>query len=281
MVELKQLQQLIAIAENETVSKAAEILHISQPALSLSIQRLETELEVTLFDRTKNKITLNENGMVALEHAKKIISDAKEMHRHVKAFDKSKHTISIGSCAPGPMWRVLPVLPTIFPDFTISSDLKDLDELEAGFENDTYQIIFMPYKSPDKNIVSKEILHEDLCFYLHKSHRLANKKTLSMKELDGETMLLFSQIGFWHSLPKEKMPNSNFLMQDERYTFSELVKASTIPAFTSNIAKPAYPDDEGRVIIPIEDKEASVTFYLWYKERDKNKFQPLWNSLYL
>jgi DNA-binding transcriptional LysR family regulator len=71
MVELKQLQQLIASAENETVSKAAEILHISQPALSLSIQRLETELEVTLFDRTKNKITLNENGMVALEHAKK------------------------------------------------------------------------------------------------------------------------------------------------------------------------------------------------------------------
>lgn len=278
MIELRQLEQLIAVAENETVSKAAEKLFVSQPALSLSIQKLEAELEVSLFSRTKNKIALNENGTLALEYAKKIVADAKEMHRAIKDFDKSRRTISAGSCAPGPIWKIMPLLSSVFPEFAVSSEMKDLDELEKNFDANAYQIIFMPYKSEKSGIFCCEILHEQLCFFLHKSHRLAKRKKLSMSELNGETMLLFSQIGFWHSLPKEKMPDSNFLMQDERFTFSELVKASTIPAFTSNVA---VPDEkiQDRVTIPISDKEADVTFFLWCHESDKKKFQPLWNSL--
>ena len=51
MLELYQLVQLLAIAECGTISKAAEQLHLSQPALSRSMQKLEEELQVTLFDR--------------------------------------------------------------------------------------------------------------------------------------------------------------------------------------------------------------------------------------
>ena len=62
MLETNQLSQLITVADTKTLSKAAEILHISQPALTRSIQKLESELNVTLFDRQKNKITLNKTG---------------------------------------------------------------------------------------------------------------------------------------------------------------------------------------------------------------------------
>ena len=58
MFELYQLTQLIAIAECGTMSGAAGQLHLSQPALSRSMQKLEEELQVTLFDRKKNKIAL-------------------------------------------------------------------------------------------------------------------------------------------------------------------------------------------------------------------------------
>ena len=53
MIELEQLKQLIAFAKYGTLSKAAEELYISQPALSRSIQKLEKTLEVELFDRKK------------------------------------------------------------------------------------------------------------------------------------------------------------------------------------------------------------------------------------
>lgn len=62
MIELYQLVQLLAVADCGTMSGAAEQLHLSQPALSRSMQKLEDTLQVTLFDRQKNKISLNKKG---------------------------------------------------------------------------------------------------------------------------------------------------------------------------------------------------------------------------
>ena len=62
MIELFQLEQLTAFADYKTLSKAAEMLHMSQPTLTRSMQKLESEFDVSLFRRTKNKLELNENG---------------------------------------------------------------------------------------------------------------------------------------------------------------------------------------------------------------------------
>ena len=65
MMELYLLEQLIAFSRQGTLSGAAEKLHISQPALSQSMKKLEESLGVSLFERSKNKIALNENGIMA------------------------------------------------------------------------------------------------------------------------------------------------------------------------------------------------------------------------
>ena len=89
MFELNQLEQLIAIAECQTISAAAERLHLSQPALSRSIQKLEAALQVTLFDREKNKITLNENGKIAVEYARRVLEQASNMTEQLQALADS------------------------------------------------------------------------------------------------------------------------------------------------------------------------------------------------
>lgn len=71
MVEFYQLEQLLRVADCGTLSGAAEQLHLSQPALSRSMQRLENDIGVPLFIRYKNKIELNENGQLAVEYAEK------------------------------------------------------------------------------------------------------------------------------------------------------------------------------------------------------------------
>ncbi|MBQ9909813.1 MAG: LysR family transcriptional regulator, partial [Treponema sp.] len=71
-MELVQLKQLVVIAEEKVLSHGAERLNISQPALSRSIQRLEDELGLPLFDRTKNSMVLNEAGAAIVEEAKKL-----------------------------------------------------------------------------------------------------------------------------------------------------------------------------------------------------------------
>ena len=74
-MELEQLRQLDAIARRGTMSAAARALHLSQPALSRSLARLEAELDQPLFDRPGRRLVLNDAGRVALEHARQILRD--------------------------------------------------------------------------------------------------------------------------------------------------------------------------------------------------------------
>ena len=125
MIELYQLEHLLAIAAHGTMTKAAEELHLSQSALSRSIQRLEEELKVTLFHRQKNRVTMNPNGELAVEYARKVLTQMDELVAHVRAFDRSRHTISVGSRAPAPLWDISPLLSDLYSDMTIACDLKE------------------------------------------------------------------------------------------------------------------------------------------------------------
>ena len=95
MPEIVQLKQLIAIYNNKTLSKAANELHISQPALSRSMQKLEDELGVELFDHYTNKIELNKNGEIAVKHAKKILRDLEYMINEIHFTDQANKIINI------------------------------------------------------------------------------------------------------------------------------------------------------------------------------------------
>lgn len=91
-------------------------------------------------------------------------------------------------------------------------------------------------------------------------------------------MLLFQDIGFWHDLVIEKMPDSRFLLQSERYSFLELVRNSTMPSFTTDAAQYQQPEDE-RVRVPIEDGEFNVTYQLVCKKENKKRFRLLFEEL--
>ena len=77
MIELEQLIHLIAFDKYKTLSRAAKELHISQPVLTRSMQKLEETLYLNLFERTKYRMYLNATGLLAVEIAKRIISDKK------------------------------------------------------------------------------------------------------------------------------------------------------------------------------------------------------------
>ena len=75
-------------------------------------------------------------------------------------------------------------------------------------------------------------------------------------------MLLMSDIGFWDSVHREKMPDSRFLIQNDRFAFNELVESSTLPSFITDLSEKYLETVSGRVTVPISDDEASVTYYL-------------------
>ena len=275
MIETSQLKQLLAFAEYGTLSKAAENLHISQPSLSRTMQQIESEMQVTLFERQKNKLVLNENGKLAVEYAKKVIDQLDDMILRVRFFDRARHTVTIGCCAPMPMLTLVQKATRMCPETTIASELKDNESLLNGIHENIYQVIILPFCPKEDELYTKECGKESLFFALPESHPLAEKKGLYMKELDGENMLLYSDIGFWHDIHTKKMPHSRFLVQNERFAFDELVQSSVLPSFVSDITIRLNGKPENRTVIPILDEEATVTYYAVCLKSNKVKFSCL------
>lgn len=268
-IELEQLRQLAAIEEYGTLSAAAMKLNISQPALSRSIQRIEDELCVCLFSRSKNHMELNENGKLFLTYAHRILDTENEMIRSVRDFDRNKRTISVGTCAPAPLWYLLPVLSGLFPEMAVSTELGITEDILAGFQNHIFQIAILPFELQNDTVICRHLIDEQLFFSLPKSHHMSNRKLLYLSDLDGEDILLFSGIGFWYNLHKEKMPHAHFLMQSERTAFQTIAKTSTLPCFASDLSIIYDQDNTDRVIIPIRDPESHAHFYcVCRKEND-------------
>ncbi len=276
MLETYQLEQLIAFAEYKTLSKAAEVLHISQPSLSRTMQQIESEFEVSLFERQKNKIILNENGRLAVAYARKITDDINDMIFRVRSFDRMNNTISIGSCAPMPIELLTKLLRSVYPDMTLSSEIKKTDLLTAGLFKDTYDFIILPKKPTNTNgLFVKTFSEEHLMFCLPDTHRFAHERSLHLSDINGENMIVMPNLGFWRDIIDKKMPDSKFIEQTDRAAFEELIQASSLPYFTTDIAINDYIMPKDRVPIPILDSEVNVTFFIVFKESKKQKFSQL------
>lgn len=90
-MELQQLQYFLVAAKYEHITKAANSLHIAQPALSQSIKRLEAELGVKLFDRKKGGITLSDSGKLLVEELKPIMKSLDDLPEKLADTAKKQH----------------------------------------------------------------------------------------------------------------------------------------------------------------------------------------------
>lgn len=275
MIELNQLEQLVCIAKNQTISKAAQELLISQPALSRSMQRLESDLGVELFDHYKNKIVLNKNGELAVKHAQKIIKSIHTMVDEIQEYDQSFHTISIASCSPAPMWDLEPLIKELYPQISVQTAVVNQKEILNKLKEKEYHIVITPYPVDDSSCLSIPYIEEDLLLSLPLNHPLTQKKEIKFHDLDGQTMLLYSNIGFWHDLHIEKTPKTKYLLQEERLTFNEIVKASTLPSYTSNLSIKREGKMSDRIILPINEEEAHVQYYVVLLKENKKKYKEL------
>ena len=261
-MDLNELEQLITFADMGTLSLAAEKLHISQPTITRTMQHLEEVFGVSLFVRGKNKITLNDTGIKAVEQARQILSTADNALKTVRAFDKSLHTIIISSCAPAPLWYVLPALSSAYPDMTIASSLKSVPAIYEDLDSELCQLAILPHNAKYDHYNNIPFLEENLSVCVPATHDLAKRSSVTFSNLNGFNFLLGSEIGFWDEMCRVNMPASRFLVQTDQFEFEELVRESSLPCFTTNLAKDSQNLLTDRIKIPVTDSDANVTYYL-------------------
>ena len=280
MIEIYLLEQLAAFSRCGTLSAASEELHISQPAMTRSMKKIEEELGVTLFERQKNRILLNDNGRLAADLALQILERNQNMINQVRSYDRSKRTIALGCCAPVPSYELAPRLQQLYSEMTISSDIHNDDILLQGLDHDIYQLIVTHTKPVQSSYFYRICGHENLSVSVPPAHPLAAFDEISFRDLEDVPMLQYTQVGFWYELVKEKIPNPHLLLQENRTTFTEIAQFSALPTFFSDyFSQNGNGKSPSRKIIPINDAEAKVTYYLVCKIADKKRFKLLFDHL--
>jgi DNA-binding transcriptional LysR family regulator len=260
-MEIEQLEQLVAVRRYGTISAAAGRLHISQPALSRSIQRLEKELGQELFDRGHNRVVLNDAGELAIRHAERILADIRLMRNDFDELAQRDRALSVAAVAPAPVWRLTALVIERFPGSIVEPDILDEQQVDEAIANRACDFAITRHPIALPTVRSVPLMTEDLSLRVPEGSPLASRRSVSFSDFDGETLLLFRSIGFWMDMVREHSPNSRLVVQDDRVVFTQLMNSTDMLCFTTD-APENEGDVPGRVAVPIVDADAHATYFL-------------------
>ncbi|MCE7795293.1 LysR family transcriptional regulator [Sphingobium sufflavum] len=135
MLQLRSLNHLVTLAARRNFARAAEDLGLSQSALSRSIQALEAQIGMRLFDRDRAGVTLTPQGRMAVERAAVLLADADDFERHLAASASAEAGHVRFGIAPMPARALLPAVIAerlrVAPDVTNDVVVRDVDALWA------------------------------------------------------------------------------------------------------------------------------------------------------
>jgi len=208
-VELRHLRYFVAVGETLHFGHAAERLRIAQPPLSQQIRRLEEELGVRLLYRTSRHVELTDAGRLFLIEARRTLVQADRAASIAMRADRGEvGRLTIGYMASAE----LSVSPTILPAFRkrhpgvfIVLQILPPREQFQGLRAGRLQAGFVRLPVTDRTLSVVPVFREPLVAVLPESHALARPRTVSLRALRNETLVLF---------PREHAPGYyDFLMR--------------------------------------------------------------------
>lgn len=197
-MELRVLKYFLAVASEENITKAAKVLHITQPTLSRQLMQLENELGVQLFKRNTHSIRLTEEGMLLRRRAQELINLADKTAQEVSRKDE----VISGDIAVGcgetnnlfPIARIMAAFQQQYPDvqFTLYTGIADdvKERIEQGSLD--FGIVLEPVDISTYNFLPLP-LKDCWVVLMRKDHVLASKPFIAPSDLAGQRIIISSR----------------------------------------------------------------------------------------
>lgn len=191
---ITQLYYVLAVAENQNFTKAAEKCFVTQPTLSMQIQKLEEELNIQIFDRSKKPIELTDVGKKIVVQAKNIVNESNRIQDIVdqqKGFIGGEFKLGIIST----------VMPTLLPMF-LKMFIKRYPKIKLKIEELTTEEIINRLRDGhldaaiaatplETDFIKERVLYfEPFVGYIPENHRLHTKQKIDITDLEIDDMLL-------------------------------------------------------------------------------------------
>ena len=191
---ITQLQYVLAVAENKNFTLAAEKCFVTQPTLSMQIQKIEEELNVLIFDRTKKPIQLTEIGQKIVNQAKNIVNEAdriKDIVEQQKGFIGGEFRLGI---IPTIMPTLLPMFLNNFikkyPKVKLIIEELNTDEIIVKLKNGHLDAAIASTPLQEEKLKEIVLYFEPFVAYIPTNHSISDKDEIEISDLNIDEILL-------------------------------------------------------------------------------------------
>lgn len=210
---LNELRFIVAVAQQRNFRRAAEKAFISQPALSLAIQKLEEELGLKIFERGKNDVTLTPVGTTIVEQAQRVLEEAEHIREIARqGRDQLVGTLRVGiiySVGPYLLPDLVPALRKLAPQMALEVEENITANLDALLRNGKLDVIIVALPYGDANILTQPLYDEPFEVLVGKDHDWAGRRSIKAQELSGEKVLLLDSGHCFSNQVAEACPELN------------------------------------------------------------------------
>ena len=196
-MKLRQFQQFVAIAELGSYRRAAEALFIAQPALSVSIQKLEQEMGAQLFERSARGVELTVAGQALLADARRAIFHAEQARRSVRLVAHGEWgTLRlgfVGSATYALLPRTMPAFRQAYPDIEVSLREDRTTALLDMLRGDVIDAALV--RGPlvmDEHLESHVVERDDFVLAVNRAHPLAGRSRTELRACRGDPFIMYS-----------------------------------------------------------------------------------------
>ncbi len=273
-MDITTLEYFKIIAECGSLTKAAQQLHVTQPAMSAMLKKLEEELGVELFDRSPNRIYLNKTGEIALIHVNSILRNAEQLKADVLSAAHQTQNLSISFCDPGVRWFSVPRFSVTHPEIQMKDDLYEGEDAVKLLSERVYDLMVTPQKIKDTRIQSLPFLRDQVYLSVPEDSNLAGWDSISIREIPSQA-LLYPQIGGYFLSQIERVITENHLpltLVKNNYNVTQhLIRTTNFLATISTLSMDLRNDGAHRALIPMTDPELNVFYYISYLKTNREK----------
>jgi LysR family hydrogen peroxide-inducible transcriptional activator len=194
---LVQLEYIVALDTYRSFGIAAEKCFVTQPTMSMQVQKLEEELGIKLFDRTKQPISPTDIGIEVIEQARTIL---KESYKLKELINDQKKVISgelrigiIPTMAPYLMPQIISAFMKKYPDVQLVVWEYMTDQIVSELKNGLLDCGILSTPLEDKSLQENPLFYESFVAYLSKSSPLTSKKTLQASDINLDDLWLLNE----------------------------------------------------------------------------------------
>ena len=272
-MDFKQLETFITIVKTKSFTKTADVLYITQPSVTNHIQALESELNTSLFVRTRRSVTLTQAGSIVYKHALNILASYDEIIRDLDIYSQNlKGTLNI--CVSSVPRKI--ILPNLFPDisFNISNDDSRtvIDSILVG-ETD-FGIVGLKISNP--KLIYTQIMDDHIVYVVNKDAYpdLKNYSVINIEDLSNDKIILREIGSGTRQIVEDELKRNNSLNVisnsvatiHDTNTILELISKGVGSGFISQRMLNISPYKDSVKILNIKNLYLNRKFYFVYNK---------------